>query len=449
VAVIALAGLPSCTERAAQGGSTDAGERAPRRSPNVLLIVSDDQRAAGTMRVMERTRRWFARGGTRFTNAFATTPLCCPSRATILTGRYAHNHGVLTNDDAYELERDTVLSRYLSEAGYDTALVGKFLNGWQYDEDPPPHFDRWVAFHGGYRHRIFAFQGRERRVRRYTTDVIQAQSLRMLQRFERNDRRPWMLYVAPAPPHSPYQPEPTYQSAPVPRWKRSPAARERDRSDKPPFVRREHAQPSKMRALRAAQLRTLMSLDDLVDAVMRRMRALGEERRTLAIYMSDNGYSWGEHGFALKRLPYTQSVRVPLYVRWPGHVERGEVDHRLVGAVDIAPTILDAAGLSPRLEHPLDGTSLLRGEHRKRLLIEHWTQAGQSVPDWLSLRSAATQYIEYYDSGALRTFSELYDLRRDPWQLRNLLHEDPSSQTEEELAAELGRAARCVGRACP
>src|SRR5918992_225131 len=130
-------------------GESAIGQESP---PNILVILTDDQRAAGTVTqlAMPATRRWLLDSGTRFPNAFATTPLCCPSRASIYTGQYAHNHGVRLTEDA--LDHRNTLQRYLQEAGYQTGIVGKFLNSWDYQNDPP-HFDRFTLIHrGGFNH---------------------------------------------------------------------------------------------------------------------------------------------------------------------------------------------------------------------------------------------------------------------------------------------------------
>jgi arylsulfatase A-like enzyme len=436
-------------------------------APNVLIIVTDDQRAGGdTLSVMPETRRLFARGGTRYPNAFAATPLCCPSRATILTGRYAHNTGVRNNTQAMRLDPATVFVRLLRDSGYQTALAGKLMNSWP-STSPPPHFDHYAMFPGGraeYTNPRINVNGTIERHHGYSTTLLRRHSLRFLRRFERKDDRPWLLYVAPGAPHAPARAEPRYADAAVSRWPGNPSVFEQDRRDKPAFVRSMHFGIQDVRALRARQLRTLMSVDDMVGRIFGSLEDLGERRDTLAIFLSDNGFIWADHRIGgggrtagQKRLPYTASIRIPLLVRWPGRVARDATDARLTGTVDIAPTVLEAAGVAPDpAQPPLDGRSLLLPDVRDRVLLEYWRLGNGLFPTWASTRTRAFQYTEYYgDDGQTATFREYYDLRRDPWQLSNLLRDgDPSndpdlSALEARLAADRTCAGRQGARACP
>ncbi len=205
------------------------------------------------------------------------------------------------------------------------------------------------------------------------------------------------------------------------------------------------------REIRLKQLRSLESVDDLVQRVFRTLKRKRENRRTLAIFVSDNGFMWGEHRLSEKLHPYTQSIEIPFAIRWPGRVRRGIRTPKPVANIDVAPTILDAAGINP--QHVVDGRSLLKSWRRRRLLLEHWKQ-GTSVPSWKSLRTRRLQYIEYFDSEGRRTFREYYNLRRDPWQLRNLLRDGkkrsgPSRSRLLRLHVHLKRAADCSGAGCP
>jgi arylsulfatase A-like enzyme len=267
-----------------------------------------------------------------------------------------------------------------------------------------------------------------------------------------------LLYVAPFAPHKPYTTTPRYGLAPVSQWKGNPAVAERDISDKPRFVRQAVVPSARSEYVRAAQLRSLMPVDDLVDRLLRRLRDLGEERRTLAFFMSDGGYLWGEHGLVGKKLPYAQSVRIPFYARWPGELPRGRTDTRLIANVDVAPTILGVTGVAAAAAREMDGRSLLAPGTRKRtrVLIEHWRdQSAGAWPTWASLWTGRYQYVEYYgeDDEAV-AFRELYDLRSDPWQTRNLVRDrDPSSDPPaallKRLRDRLAKDRRCSGRACP
>jgi arylsulfatase A-like enzyme len=393
----------------------------------------------------------------RFSNAFATTPLCCPARASIFSGRYAHNHGVRTNGEfrvVSELDQRSTLQRYLRKAGYRTALMGKFFYSWNLSLSPP-YVDDWALFRGGYNNVFFRVNGQGQRVP-YSTDFISERSVDFLHQTEVEDQRPWFLYIGTHAPHLWPQPEPDYAQAPVPRWSGDPAVHEADRTDKPPWVASYNPPYGDtfpgVQGIREQQLRTLMSADDLVGSVFDTLTALGEDQNTIAIFLSDNGYLWGDHSLgAEKRFPYTPSVQIPLFVRWPGHVAAGAIDPRLVANVDIAPTVLGAARLSPDPDFRLDGRSLLAPHARDRLLLEYWRSPDGGPPPWSSTRTDTYQYIEWYsDEGGALTFREFYDLVADPWQLQNLLADnDPANDPDVgALSTQLAADRACTGRAC-
>ncbi len=460
VVALSLALLVACSSTDAHIAATGSpaptasvASPVPETRPNILLIVADDQRASGTFGVMPRTRKLFIERGTRFTNVFASTPTCCPSRASILTGRYTHNHDVKTNRNVSPLrerQRKT-LQHELDEAGYRTAELGKFFNVWPLRDDPR-FFDRWTFMRGGYYGMRVNVNGDIRRIRRYSTDFIAERTRRFLDLFEENDADPWFIHVNVFAPHVPYVAERKYRDARVPRWQPNPAVRERDRSDKPRFVRKSVVDLDESRWLRRSQLRTLMSVDDLVARVFAKMGALDETRDTLAIYTSDHGYLWGEHGRYWKRTPYTPSVKMPFVMRWPARVDEGAVDPRLAANVDLTPTILDAAGLLDTASYVVDGKSLLREDVRDRVLLRYWHERGHGFPSWASLRTHDYQYVEYYGDGVDDMIAaEYYDLKADPWQLRNLLGDNDRSNDPplKEIKAQLRRDMRCRGTECP
>jgi arylsulfatase A-like enzyme len=434
------------------------GQATPEPPPNVLVIVTDDQRT-GTLEVMPETKHRFVEQGVRFPNAFATTPLCCPSRASIFTGRYAHNHGVVTNEGASGLDHASTIQRYLQDAGYLTAIVGKFLNGWDPGETPP-FWDRWaIQSHpplgSGYFGSTFGVDGSLVEIPGYSTGFVARHSEQLLAEFEdQDDDAPWFMYVAPFAPHPPSTPARRYEDAPTPPWISTPATEEEDRTDKPQYVQESTVAPELIAERRELQLRTLLSVDDLVRRIMSTLRDLGERGHTLAFYVSDNGFLWGEHGLKAKSNPYEQSVRIPFFLRWPGEVEGGAKDTRPVATVDLAPTILDAAGIP----HPssLDGRSIFEQEGRERMHLEYWRQGQAPAPTWASTWTPEWQYVEYFDDANEVTYREYYDLRSDPWQLHNLLGDaDPSNDPAgiDALAAQLAADRECVGAqgpgACP
>jgi arylsulfatase A-like enzyme len=440
-------------------GTTPAGGRDrhdANRRPNILLIVTDDQRI-GTLNVMPTTKRLFAENGRVFNNAYATTPLCCPSRTSIMTGRYPHNHGVRRNEDTELLDQTTTVQRYLQQAGYFTGIAGKYLNGWPELEAAPPYFDRWATIDdSSYTHVYYDFganvDGQVYYPPGYSTDFIGEKTVRFLRGFESDDDRPWFMYVAPFASHKPFQPERAYKWARTPQWNGNPGVGELDRTDKPPWVQERNVGLAGARGVSRNQSRTLMSVDDLVEELFVALAKLDERRDTLAIFISDNGYLWGEHGLASKRFPYTEAIRVPLAIRWPGHLRAGGIDERMVANIDVAPTLLDVTGIDIDPDEPMDGRSMLSPGEREALLFEYFGADKGESPPWASYRSHDYQYIEYYDetTGVL-TFREYYDLANDKWQLENLFGDsDPANDPLMPLlSAELAEAKSCAGSSCP
>ena len=437
---------------------TGSGERPARaresKRPNVLIIVTDDHR--GGLEVMPGVRRRFVNRGRSYPNFFATTPQCCPSRASILTGKYTHNHGVENNEASQDLDPRTMLQYYLQREGYRTAIFGKFLNSWG-PYSSPPYFNKWATFtenpRKSYVDATFNVNGNFDRVPGYYTDALGQFSTKFLrQSDDQADRRPWMMYLAPLAAHAPFKPERRYRLANVPKWDGNPAVFEADRTDKPEFVKRQSRSFEYGSNRRRRQLRTLMSLDDLVNRVMRTMKRLNE-RNTLAILVSDNGMLWAEHGVAMKHVPYQQSVNVPFFMRWPGRIGHGSQDDRLVGNIDVTPTVLDAARARPADGH-FDGRSLLnRGWTRDRILLEYFgPRNSPPVGPWAATRTETYQYTEYYDANGEVEFREYYDFENDPWELDNpygdesKLNDPPTTAAMHQL---LTSDRSCAEETCP
>ena len=425
--------------------STESAER-----PNVVVVVTDDQRAYGTLDVMPATRRLFLDGGTHFPNAFATTPYCCPSRATIFTGRYTHNHGVLVNvEENPVLDQRTTVQWRLKRTGYRTAMFGKYLNGWDLGDDPPA-FDTWAIFgktnEAGYYGGEWNIDGTRMRVEDYSTSYIAERAVDFIHDGA-SAEQPWLMFLSTAAPHPPFTPEPRFEGAPLP--PRDWGSLKADAATKPDFVRDRRSSLREARRERRGQLETLMSVDELVADVARALANTGQEQDTLFVFLSDNGYMWGEHGLIRKMLPYDPSVRVPLMLRLPERDTEGREDTRLAATIDVAPTIYDATGVSPPEEVELDGRSLLRPWARDRLLIEFWRAHGR--PTWASLRTPEMMYVEYYTRDDRLKARELYDLKVDPGEEINLLADEATRGRVplNRLARQLARDRVCAGRACP
>jgi arylsulfatase A-like enzyme len=414
--------------------------------PNILIIMTDDQRATQTVttRVMDATRVLFQDEGTKFTRAFATTPLCCPSRASLLTGQYAHNHGVRRNEDMENLDQATTIQRYMQEAGYLTGIVGKFLNEWPLDTDPP-YFDRWSLIAKGHFDPAVNRDGAIKQESGYSTDITATESLRILEAFEAEDDRPWMLLVWPRAPHGSFQPAPRYADAPVGSWNGNPAVKEKDLSDKPPYVKNDQNPTSLSdgRTIRRGQLRMLLSVDDLISTLFGSMEESGEE--ALSFFLSDNGFMWGEHKQQAKSQAYNHSVRIPFYIRWPERVPAGKLDERIVANIDLVPTIFDVAGIEPG--HVVDGKSIFGPYKRQHLLIESWNTV-RGIPRWFQYRAADRWYAEYRQAGRV-VFREHYNLVNDPWELQNKAADGQLSQLEQAMSLHIAEDRHCTGGSCP
>lgn len=414
-----------------------------RRRPNILIIVTDDQRGEGTLGVMPKTRRWLEAGGTVFQSAFVPDPLCCPSRASIFSGRYPHNHQVRNEHQGGNLDQEATLQRSLQRTGYQTAIVGKYLLFWDLGVRPPG-FDHSTITNGtSYNGDVFSIDGHTTWIGQYSTTYMADRAIDYLDHFDRS--RPWFLYIAPQAPHRPFVAEPRYAAAPVPPWRPSPAVFEQDRSDKPMFVQNRQVDATKASETRRDQLRTLMSVDDLVDRVFRRLEALGEASETLAVFTSDNGYFWGEHGLGEKALPYSEPYRSRSSSAGRAISQRVCTDSRFASAVDIAPTVLDATHITATGR--MDGRSLLRSSPRRTALVEYFEDPAFPYPSWASFRDRTRQYVEYYGRKGDVTFREYYDLERDPAQLDNLVAaKGRSAQIDVPAsAARLRQLRRCAG----
>lgn len=420
----------------------------PLRPPNVLIVMTDDQRAQGTMQVLPRTRAWLEANGVTFSNAYSTTPLCCPARASVFSGRYAHNHGVTSNFDATPLDQSQTIQALLQRRGYQTAMVGKYFNRWDPQVDPP-HFDHWAITRYGYYGAVFNVDGTTAAIPEYATSFIADKAGVYLDDFEGADETPWLMFVTPTAPHAPYSAPRTNAITPPGRWNPNPAIFEDDTSDKPAFVTRLRSGRARSKQLRDAQLVALAPVDKLVAGLKKKLETLDEIQNTLVIFMSDQGYMWGEHHREGKRLPYLQAGHIPLLASWPEHLDAGIIDERLVANIDIAPTIADAAGVH-RDKDRWDGLSILDSTERESLLLEYFKDPRRGVlPGWRSLVTEQYQYIEYFDEGDQTIFREYYDLEKDPWELNNLAGRDLETRLDlRSLRQALRDLMVCFGDSC-
>ena len=424
--------------------------------PNILIVLTDDQRATGTFEVMPELRSWLRRGGVSFTRAHATTPLCCPSRATLATGLYAHNHGATTEGLESILNADaaSVVPAFRG-AGYRTGMFGKYLNGWPLDRRPSG-IDTWAVLPRVTYERPATWNvgGTATEVTGYSTDYIRHRAIRFLDEAEDHDDDPWLLYLAPIAPHMPAVPAARDEDAPVPTFRTNPAMAEADRTDKPTYVQ---AIPpvslNNTQGRRRTQLRSLMAVDRMLGSLRSTLADLHEGRRTIVIFTSDNGFTWGEHGIGRslggKTTPYLPSIRVPLMIRWPGHVLAASKRNDLVGLVDLPATIMAAASIDP--PHALDGHDLFSSPPRSLLLLEYWHLPNHPTPTWAGFITPNFEYVEYRDEAGVLIEREAYALSNDPWQLENLFRDgDPTNDPSAAQTSDLLRTiVSCAAASCP
>jgi N-acetylglucosamine-6-sulfatase len=462
-------------ESQASGAFPTAGGPEARPRPNIVMVMTDDQNVR-SMSVLPNVRELLARQGTTFVNSFASFPLCCPSRATYLTGQYPHNHDVVGNrppDGGYErLRQNETLPVWLGRSGYATAHIGKYLNGYgtANPTEIPPGWQEWYGSVDPTTYRMWGYtlneNGRLRTYGRpdnedprlYQTDVYAAKAADYIRRRAPADR-PFFLSLAPLAPHSEGaantggqgnpRPAPRHKGAfadrPLPR---PPSFNEANLSDKPAHIRAlkslDPTQIARMTRNYRARLESLLAVDEAVARVVRELAARDELDNTLIIFTADNGWLQGEHRIPNGKIhPYEESIRVALVVRGPG-MARNVRSATPVSNIDLASTIVETAGARPAIT--TDGRSL-RGldqpDAARDLLIE--TGPKRSGDRWYAaIRTRDYVYIEH-STGE----QELYDLRIDPFQRRSL-HADPAyAERKRDLTRRLHALRRCAGDTCP
>jgi arylsulfatase A-like enzyme len=465
-------------------GASAAHAGAPYHTrPNVVVLETDDQTAA-SMWAMPNVQRLLQDEGVTFENSFASYALCCPSRATFLTGQYAHNHGVFDNvapyGGYYALDSSRTLPVWLQAAGYRTIHIGKYLNryGTKDAREVPPGWTDWHGLVDPTTYRYYGFtmneNGRLRTFPRtpanYQTDVIARKAVNLIGHASRG-RRPFFLWTAFLAPHFSFDalPEPddprlmhTPQPAPGDRNRfagyplpLTPAFNEHNVRDKPETVSLDRRISDRLRGAiqenYQQELETLQDVDRAVARVVDALRRAGQLDRTLIVFTSDNGYFHGEHRIAREKvLPYEPAIRVPLVIRGPG-LPKGVDLQQLVSNQDLAPTILHAARARPGLVQ--DGISLLRLMHHRNLepgrdlLIEGLYRGppfgGFPGVSFAGVRTRQWFYVEY--SNGQR---ELYDLIADPFELKNHDLDPHYAGIEADLARRLAALRTCSGPSC-
>lgn len=432
---------------------------------NIIFILSDDHRydymgfhPEGPEFLQTPGMDRMASEGAHLANAFVTTSLCSPSRASILTGQYPFRHRVVDNSN--EMPQGTSLfAEQLQQEGYQTGYFGKWHIGHGHD-DPKPGFDRWVSFRGQgvYSNPTLNFDGERRQVEGYTTDLLTDYALDWLQEGRDKDT-PFFVYLSHKAVHAEFYPADRHkgmyseESIPKPQSMKN---IEQNYEGKPDWVREQryswhgvdfmyHGRedhPQSLDEIIVDYSESLMGVDESVERVLNYLEKSGLAEETLVIYMGDNGFMLGEHGLIDKRHAYEESMRVPMLAWAPGFIESGITIDENVLNIDIAPTFLDIADGSMPEDHSVDGRSflpLLAGEPvedwRSTFVYQYfWEDAFPQTPTTYAIRGDRYKYIYYH--GVWDT-NELYDLKTDPLEMHNLIdmpvHQERIQTMQEEM----------------
>lgn len=430
---------------------------------NVVFILTDDHRydAMGFMGhpfLETPNMDSLASNGVHVKNAFVTTSLCSPSRASILTGLYTHKHRVIDNNRAVP-EGTIFFPQYLQQAGYSTGFFGKWHMGAHHD-GPRPGFDHWVSFRG--QGQYFApgpkytlnVNGKREPQKGYITDDLTDYALEWLD--QQTDDKPFMMYLSHKAVHSNFTPAKRHEGryadveldlpsgtgitaeSNSPRWVR-------DQRNSWHGIDFSYHSDKGVDYLYRRYCETLLAVDESVGRVLEKLKQMGVHDDTLIIYMGDNGFMFGEHGLIDKRVSYEESIRVPMMMQCPNLFPGGTPIEQVVGNIDVGPTILQAAGLkTPAM---MDGRSFLdipneapQDWREYFLYVYYWEKNFPSTPTQFALRGDRFKYITYY---GLWDTDELYDLQSDPNEQNNLIHDpgyrDRAKEMENRLYAMLGQ----------
>ena len=472
VLAAALAALTSSALLAvATGGGAQASPQQVPAKPNIVVVMTDDQ-TVESLRVMGNVNTLLARQGVTFANNFASFPLCCPSRATFVTGQYGHNHTIMGNAaptggyDKLAPTHSNSLPAWLQAAGYTTVHLGKYLNGYGRTNPTavPPGWTEWYGSTDPSTYRFYNYRLNENGrlvvygtgAANYQADVYNRKAVEIVRRLAATPK-PFFLSVAFLAPHSggprdPDDPPNLGTPSPAPRHRNAfgnqplpapPSLNEADMSDKPAAMRnRPVLTTARLNAIREnyqQRLESLLAVDEAVRDLLAALDSARVLQRTYVIFTADNGFFHGEHRVAAgKVLVYEPSVRVPMIIRGPG-IPRGATRTNLTANVDLAPTILDIAGA--RAARRLDGRTLLpfardaRRRSGRDILLETTTYSAIRTPRHVFVQHSTGE-------------QELYDLVTDPHQLTSLHADQRFAALKTELTRRLGLLRTCAGDAC-
>ncbi|AMY07189.1 Choline-sulfatase [Luteitalea pratensis] len=469
--VLALVGALMATAcRSTDPARQESSSRpAPSRRPNIVMVLVDDMRwddmrAAGHPFIDTPHMDRLARDGARFTNAFATTPLCSPSRASFLTGQYAHTTGIIDNTarSSHDLP---IFPLALRRAGYRTGFFGKWHMG--NDDSPRPGFDHWVALPGQGEavDPSLNVDGQRVHATGYTTDLLTDYVERFI---DRPSEQPFLVYLAHKAIHPNLVQRDDGSLAPVAGQSGGFVAADRHRGryigtamprranafrpplgkpallrqiDRLPAMGRETATPDE--DIRG-RLEMLLGVDDSLGRILATLERKGARDDTVVVFTSDHGYFYGEHGLnEERRLAYEETIRIPLIIRYPRLAAAGTTPSQMALSIDIAPTLLDITGLGP--DPAVQGRSLVpvlrqnARQWRSSFLVEYFTDT--VFPrirnmGYVAVRTDRYKYIQYRE---LSGMNELYDLRTDPYEETNIIDRPDSRPTLQEMQSELQR----------
>ncbi len=429
---------------------------------NIIFIFIDDMRfdsmsCMGHPFLETPNLDKLAKNGMMFNHAFVTTSLCSPSRASVLSGQYAHIHGVMDNSTLIP-EGTPTFPKILQNNGYETAFIGKWHMGGSSD-DPRPGFDHWISFRGQgvYNNPTFNFNGERKQIQGYMTDLLTDYAEEYL---NRDHEKPFFMYLSHKAVHAEFYPaerhKDKYSDIDI-QFPDSMANTEENYEGKPNWVRRQrhswhgvdymYHDRTYFEQFILDYNRTMLAVDDSVGRVMKTLEDKGILDDTLVLFMGDNGFLHGEHGLIDKRCMYEESIRVALLAHCPNMIKPNQQTGRIALNVDIAPTILDMAGCE--IPDTMQGESfvpIMKGEDtewREAMLYEYfWERAFPQTPTVLGVRTERYKYMNYH---GVFDLNELYDLEEDPKEMNNLIDSSEHKEIRDQMHAHLQRLLKEYG----
>jgi N-acetylglucosamine-6-sulfatase len=444
-------------------------DRQQQRPPNIIFILIDDLRwddlgIAGHPFVKTPNIDRIGNEGALFRNAFITAPLCSPSRASFLTGQYPHTHGITDNIDRSAASHKLItFPLLLRQSGYTTAFIGKWHMG--NDDSQRPGFDRWVSFkgQGSYLDPEINEDGKNVKPGGYITDLLSGYALEFI---KRRHVKPYLVYLA----HKAIHPEvmqhddgsvnlaEAEQFIPAERHRslfigeeiprRASAmqpptgkpALERKIGDLPPLGANTATRDEAV----LGRLRSLVAVEEGVGEILKALKETDQLDNTVIVFTSDNGYFYGEHGLSVeRRLAYEESIRMPLLIRYPKAIKAGTVRDEFALNIDLAPTLLELAGVSAPTR--MEGRSLvplLKGantEWRKSFLIEYYSDRVFPRIRQMGYKAVRNERWKYIHNFELEGMDELYDLKADAYEMKNIIHEPGAAKILEAMMREMER----------